>query len=117
MSRRSLIWKIPLALVGVLSGVVLLLLITVTTVLCVPSWRTKALEKGVEIANEMTDYDIDLDGLVVRFDLGIGIHAPYQTYRYDKEGNPDPSQPIDTYFNMPSVLDALRLNFGIGYPF
>ena len=60
---------------------------------------------------------LDIDGLVVRFDLGIGIHAPYQTYRYDKEGNPDPSQPIDTYFNMPSVLDALRLNFGIGYPF
>ena len=29
---------------------------------------------------------LDLDGLVVRLDFGIGIHAPYQTYRYNKEG-------------------------------
>ena len=60
---------------------------------------------------------LDLDGLVIRLDLGIGIHAPYQTYRYDKEGKPDTSQPINTYYNIPSTLDALRLNFGIGYPF
>lgn len=60
---------------------------------------------------------LDLDGLVVRFDIGVGIHAPYQTFRYDKEGNPDTNQPINTYFNMPSALDALRFNFGIGYPF
>ena len=60
---------------------------------------------------------LDIDGLVVRLDVGVGIHAPYQTFRYDKEGNPDPSQPIDTYFNIPSALDALRINFGIGYPF
>ena len=60
---------------------------------------------------------LDLDGLVIRLDLGVGIHAPYQTYRYDKEFNPDYTRSITTYFNMPSVLDALRLNFGIGYPF
>ena len=60
---------------------------------------------------------LDIDGLVIRLDLGVGIHAPYQTYRYDKEGHTDYSQPINTYFNMPSALDALRLNFGIGYPF
>ncbi len=60
---------------------------------------------------------LDLDGLVVRLDLGVGIHAPYQTYRYDKNGKPDPTQPITTYFNIPSALDALRINFGIGYPF
>ena len=60
---------------------------------------------------------LDIDGLVVRLDIGVGIHAPYQTYRYDKDGKPDPTQPITTYFNLPSALDALRVNFGIGYPF
>lgn len=60
---------------------------------------------------------LDLDGLVIRLDLGYCIHAPYQTYRYDKQLNPDYTRPINTYYNMPSVLDALRLNFGIGYPF
>ena len=60
---------------------------------------------------------LDLDGLVIRLDLGVGIHSPYQTYKYDKEGKPDKSKPINTYFNMPSALDALRVNFGIGYPF
>ena len=60
---------------------------------------------------------IDLDGLVLRFDLGVGIHAPYQTFKYTKEGKVDTTQPINTYFNIPSALDALRFNFGIGYPF
>jgi len=60
---------------------------------------------------------LDIDGLVVRLDIGVGIHAPYQTFRYDKEGKPDKSQPITTYFNIPSALDAIRVNFGIGYPF
>ncbi len=60
---------------------------------------------------------LDIDGLVVRLDIGVGIHAPYQTFRYDKEGKPDPNQPINTYFNIPSALDAIRINFGIGYPF
>ena len=61
---------------------------------------------------------LDLDGLVIRLDLGVAIHAPYQTYKYDKKTwQPDKTQPIKTYFNIPSALDALRLNFGIGYPF
>lgn len=60
---------------------------------------------------------LDLDGLVVRLDLGVGIHAPYQTYKYAKDGKPDLTQPITGYFNIPSFFDALRLNFGIGYPF
>lgn len=60
---------------------------------------------------------LDIEGLVIRLDIGVGIHAPYQTYRYDKEGKPDPTQPITTYFNIPSALDAIRINFGIGYPF
>lgn len=60
---------------------------------------------------------LDLDGLVIRLDLGVGIHAPFQTYRYTKDGKPDLTQPITGYYNIPSVLDGLRLNFGIGYPF
>ncbi|MBP5659495.1 MAG: BamA/TamA family outer membrane protein [Paludibacteraceae bacterium] len=60
---------------------------------------------------------LDIDGLVVRLDIGVGIHAPYQTYRYDKEWKTDYNQPINTYYNIPSVLDGLRFNFGIGYPF
>ena len=60
---------------------------------------------------------LDIDGLVIRLDMGVAIHAPYQTYRYDKEGKTDTTQPINTYFNIPSALDALRFNFGIGYPF
>ena len=60
---------------------------------------------------------LDIDGLVVRLDIGVGIHAPYQTFRYNKEGKPDLTQPIKSYYNLPSALDAIRVNFGIGYPF
>ncbi len=60
---------------------------------------------------------LDMDGLVVRLDLGVGIHAPYQTYKYTKEGTQDLTRPINTYYNMPSFWDGLRLNFSIGYPF
>ena len=60
---------------------------------------------------------LDIDGLVVRLDIGVAIHAPYQTYKYDKDWKPDYTKPINTYFNIPSALDAIRINFGIGYPF
>ena len=60
---------------------------------------------------------LDLDGLVIRLDLGVSIHAPYQTYKYSKDGTPDLTQPITSYYNIPSILDGLRLNFGVGYPF
>lgn len=46
----------------------------------------------------------DLDILVLRFDLGIGIHAPYDT---GKSG----------YYNMPSFGKSLGYHFAIGYPF
>lgn len=59
---------------------------------------------------------LDLDGLVVRLDLGVGIHAPFQTYKYNKDGTPDYTRPITGYYNIPA-LDGLRLNFSIGYPF
>lgn len=60
---------------------------------------------------------LDIDGLVIRLDLGVGIHAPYQTYKYTKEGTIDYTRPITGYYNMPSALSGLRVNFGIGYPF
>ncbi|MBO4250551.1 MAG: BamA/TamA family outer membrane protein [Paludibacteraceae bacterium] len=61
---------------------------------------------------------LDLDGLVIRLDFGVAIHAPYLTYKYDKKTwEPDKTQPINTYFNIPSAADAIRINFGIGYPF
>ena len=60
---------------------------------------------------------LDIDGLVIRLDIGVGIHVPYKTFKYNKDGKPDTTRPIDTYFNIPSALDAIRVNFGIGYPF
>ena len=60
---------------------------------------------------------LDYEGLVVRLDIGVAIHTPYQTYKYTKDWKPDYTQPINTYFNLPSALDAVRINFGIGYPF
>lgn len=46
----------------------------------------------------------DLDFLVIRFDLGIGIHAPYDTGRRG-------------YYNMPRFGRSLGYHFAIGYPF
>ena len=46
----------------------------------------------------------DLEFFVVRFDWGIGIHAPYDT---GKSG----------YFNIPSFRDGQSFHFAIGYPF
>ena len=65
---------------------------------------------------------LDLDGLVLRLDIGVAIHSPFLNYKYkpfDKEKGwvPDTSKPITTYYNIPSALDAIRVNFGIGYPF
>lgn len=47
---------------------------------------------------------IDLDMLVLRADLGIGIHAPYHTSRH-------------TYYNMPNFRQSLAFHLAIGYPF
>ena len=46
----------------------------------------------------------DLDFLIIRFDLGVGLHAPYDT---GKSG----------YYNMPSVGKSLGYHLAIGYPF
>lgn len=46
----------------------------------------------------------DLEFLVLRLDLGIGIHAPYETSRKG-------------YYNIPKFKDGLGLHFAVGYPF
>ena len=46
----------------------------------------------------------DMEFLVLRLDLGVGIHAPYDT---GKSG----------YYNMGKFTDSLALHFAIGYPF
>ena len=47
---------------------------------------------------------LDISMLVVRLDLGIGIHAPYDTGRRG-------------YYNMTSFGNSLALHLAIGYPF
>lgn len=46
----------------------------------------------------------DLDFLVIRFDLGVGLHAPYNTGK-------------NRYYNMPKFGKSLGYHFAIGYPF
>ncbi|MBQ7181125.1 MAG: BamA/TamA family outer membrane protein [Bacteroidaceae bacterium] len=46
----------------------------------------------------------DLDFLVVRFDVGVGLHAPYQTSRA-------------RYYNMERFGRSLGYHLAIGYPF
>ena len=83
MSKRGLIWKIPLAIIGAATGMVLLLLIAVICVLYVPEARQKVLNKGLVIANEQTDYDIDLGHIY----LSPFHHSPLLLYRAYKGKN------------------------------
>ena len=46
----------------------------------------------------------DLDFLILRLDLGIGIHAPYDTGK-------------SSYYNIRKFKDGLGLHFAVGYPF
>lgn len=46
----------------------------------------------------------DLDFIVVRFDVGVGLHAPYDTGR-------------SGYYNMPKFGKSLGYHLAIGYPF
>lgn len=46
----------------------------------------------------------DLGYFVIRFDLGVGLHLPYET---GKRG----------YYNIPKFTDALGYHLAIGYPF
>ena len=46
----------------------------------------------------------DLSYLVLRFDLGVGLHAPYAT---SKSG----------FYNIDKLRNGLVFHFAIGYPF
>ena len=60
-------------------------------------WNDIALGTGVGLR-------FDISMLVIRADLGIGIHAPYQTSRHG-------------YYNMESFGKSLAFHLAIGYPF
>ena len=77
MSKKKLFWKVPLGLLGGVLGLVLLLLIAVGCVLYVPAIRKAALEKGLAVANEKTDWDIDLGDIY----LSPFHHSPMMLYR------------------------------------
>ncbi len=47
---------------------------------------------------------LDMNMLVLRFDVGYALHAPYDTG-------------CSGYFNMPSFKKSIAFNFAIGYPF
>ncbi len=46
----------------------------------------------------------DLDFLVLRFDVGVGLHAPYETSR-------------SGFYNLERFRDGFAFHFAIGYPF
>ena len=46
----------------------------------------------------------DLDYLLLRLDLGVGVHAPYDTGK-------------SSYYNIRKFKDAVAFHFAIGYPF
>lgn len=46
----------------------------------------------------------DMEFLVLRLDLGVGLHAPYDTGKR-------------SYYNIPKFSDGLGLHFAVGYPF
>ena len=60
-------------------------------------WRQIALGTGFGVR-------YDLDFFVLRLDLGIGLHLPYDT---GKSG----------FYNIPKFRDGLGFHFAIGYPF
>ncbi len=106
-------WKIPLAIVGVVIGIVLVLLATVVIVLCVSPLRQTALNKGVAIANDKTDWDIDLG----RIYLSPFHHSPMKLYRlYKGEEDLPVTVEIDSLFvghrgqDTLIYVRALRLN-------
>ena len=77
MSKKKLIWKIPCIGLGVILAILLLLLLTVTVVLVMPAARTAVLNKCVEVVNERTDFDVDLDRLY----LSPFHHSPMALFR------------------------------------
>lgn len=46
----------------------------------------------------------DLDFLVIRFDIGVGLHCPYDTGK-------------SSYYNIPNFWKSLGFHLAVGYPF
>lgn len=46
----------------------------------------------------------DLGFLVVRFDVGVGLHLPFDTVRQG-------------YYNLPKFWDSIGYHLAVGYPF
>ncbi|WP_293964727.1 BamA/TamA family outer membrane protein [uncultured Porphyromonas sp.] len=46
----------------------------------------------------------DLNFLVIRFDVGVGLHLPFETSRQG-------------YYNLPKFANSLGYHFAVGYPF
>lgn len=61
------------------------------------TWKDIALGTGAGLR-------YDLQFLVLRFDVGVGLHAPYKTSR-------------SGFYNLEKFKDGLTFHFAIGYPF
>ena len=66
-------------------------------------FKLKDLAKSIAV-NTGVGIRYDLTFLVIRLDLGIALHVPYET---GKSG----------YYNIPKFKDGLGFHFAIGYPF
>lgn len=115
MSLAKLIGRLSLGLIGVLSGVALLLVVTAGCILYVRPVRTAVLNTGVTIANEQTDIDVDLGGIY----LSLFLHSPVVLYRAYKGQSDLPLRvEIDSLFVGHRGIDtlvyvhALRLRSG-----
>lgn len=75
--KKALYWKIPVGVVGGLLGLVLLLLIVVASVLYVPGIRKKAVAKGVSVAEEKMDLEIEIGDIY----LSPFHHSPVKLLR------------------------------------
>lgn len=70
-----------------------------------PGGSIRAKTFGREIAlGSGFGFRYDMDFIVIRFDVGVGLHAPYDT---GKSG----------YYNMTKFWDSLGFHLAIGYPF
>ena len=77
MRYKSLFWKVPLAVLGTVVGLALLLVVAVACVLYVPGLRAVALDKGVAVAHDKTGMDIEVSQLY----LSPFHHSPMLFYR------------------------------------
>ena len=104
MSKKSPIRRIFRIFLGVILGIVLLLLTTVTVILVTPGVRTAILNKCVKEVNERTDWDVDLGRLY----LSPFHHSPMALYHAYKGTEDLPLHiEIDSLFVGHRGLDTL----------